>query len=44
MRDNDELVISMTIKLDTWKKQEIKNEILEFLKSLNVIKLEMEEK
>ena len=42
--NKDELIITMTIQLDTWKKQEIKNEILEFLKSLNVIKLEMEEK
>lgn len=43
MRD-DELIITMTIKLDSWKKQDTKNEILDFLKTLNIIKLEMEEK
>ena len=42
--NKDELVISMTIQLDSWNKKEIRNEILEFLKKLNVIKLEMEEK
>ena len=41
---DDELVITMTIKLDSWKKQDTKNEILDFLKTLNIIKLEMEEK
>lgn len=42
--NKDELVITMTIQLDSWKKQDIKNEILDFLKTLNIIKLEMEEK
>ena len=42
--NKDELIISMTIQLDSWNKKEIRNEILEFLKKLNVIKLEMEEK
>lgn len=42
--NKDELIITMTIQLDTWKKQDTKNEILDFLKTLNIIKLEMEEK
>lgn len=42
--NKDELIITMTIQLDSWKKQETKNEILDFLKTLNIIKLEMEEK
>lgn len=42
--NKNELIITMTIQLDSWKKQDIKNEILDFLKTLNIIKLEMEEK
>lgn len=42
--NKDELIITMTIQLDNWKKQDTKNEILDFLKTLNIIKLEMEEK
>ena len=38
-----EIVITMTIKLDSWKKSEIKAEILEFLKQLDLINLEMRE-
>ena len=44
MREKDELEITILLKLDTWKKQETKDKILDFLKTLNIIKLEMEEK
>lgn len=44
MRENDTLEVKIAIKLDSWKKKDTKNEILEFLKTLDIVKLEMEEK
>lgn len=43
MKD-DTLEVKIVIKLDSWKKKEVRNELLEFLKSLDIIQLEMEEK
>lgn len=39
-----ELEVKLLIKMEGWKKQLIINKILDFLKELEIIKVEMEEK
>ena len=41
--DKDELKLIMTIEYDSYKRQEVKEKIYEFLKELEVIELEMRE-
>ena len=40
----NELEIKFTIEFDDYKREQVKEEIYEFLKKLDVVKLEMEEK
>lgn len=40
----EELEVKITIEYDDYKRRDIKEKIYEFLKELDVIKLEMEEK
>lgn len=42
--DKEELEVKITIEYDDYKRRDIKEKIYEFLKELDVIKLEMEEK
>ena len=43
MINKDELTIQFTIQYDSYKKGEIMANILEFLKELDIVKLEMTE-
>lgn len=40
----EELEVKITIEYDEYKRRDIKEKLYEFLKELDVIKLEMEEK
>ena len=40
----EELEVKITIEYDDYKRRDIKEKLYEFLKELDVIKLEMEEK
>lgn len=40
----NELEIKFTIEFDDYKREQVKEDIYEFLKKLDVVKLEMEEK
>ena len=42
--DKEELEVKITIEYDEYKRRDIKEKLYEFLKELDVIKLEMEEK
>lgn len=42
--DKEELEVKITIEYDDYKRRDIKEKLYEFLKELDVIKLEMEKK
>lgn len=44
MIDDKYIEVKILIKLDTWIKKDIKNDMLDFLKRFEIIKLEFEEK